>query len=306
MLGYLASRNRLGQLRLGIGVTDASRRHPAVTAQAAATLHLISRGRSILGLGVGIRAGNEPYGVDWDKPVARFEEAVATIRALWNSRGELTSRESPYFPLRDALFDLPPYRGKWPEIWIAASGPRMLRITGRYADAWFPGMLARPRDYSSGLETVQSAAADAGRHPASITPALSMPVATGPSSDAVEETLSTTAAKALALSLPAQLWTDHGLQHPLGSTFAGAQDLIAQTLEEDAVLSHTKDVPTSLLKNAVLAGTPHEVIDQAAEWRDHGARYLVVNNISVLQPSLRKGIASSAPFFKVLRGLQKL
>ena len=127
LLGHLASRNRFARLRLGVGVTDASRRNPAVTAQAAATLHLITRGRAILGIGVGEREGNEPYGVDWTKPVARFEEAVATIRALWDSGGALVSRESPYFPLRNAVFDLPPYRGKWPEIWIAAHGPRMLR-----------------------------------------------------------------------------------------------------------------------------------------------------------------------------------
>ena len=53
MLGYLASRKRFARLRLGVGVTDASRRNPAVTAQAAATLQLITRGRAILGIGVG-------------------------------------------------------------------------------------------------------------------------------------------------------------------------------------------------------------------------------------------------------------
>src|SRR4029077_4190579 len=163
VLGHLAARNRLGRLRLGIGVTDAGRRNPAGTPPAAATLHLLTRGRAILGIGVGEREGNEPYGVDWTKPVARFEEAIATIRALWNSRGELVSRYSPYFPLRNAVFDLPPYRGKWPEIWIAAKGPRMLRATGRYADAWFHGLLSEPEHYASGLEAVHTAASDAGR-----------------------------------------------------------------------------------------------------------------------------------------------
>lgn len=306
MLGYLASRNRIRRLRLGVGVTDASRRHPAVTAKAAATLQLITRGRAILGIGVGMRAGNHPYGVDWTKPVARFEEAIATIRALWGSGGELISRDSPYFPLHDAVFDLPPYRGRWPEIWVAANGPRMLRATGRYGDAWFPGMLARPSDYAAGLEAVKTAASDAGRDPASITPALSMSVATGRSNDDVEETLSSPAAKALSLILPAKMWADHGMQHPLGHDFAGAQDLIPQTLDEQAVISYTKEIPASLLKDALLTGTPEEVIDQAAEWRDHGVRYLVVNNVSVLQPTLWKGIASSAPFFKILRGLKKL
>jgi hypothetical protein len=106
MLGHLAARNRLGRLRLGVSVTDTGRRNPAVTAQAAATLHLLSRGRAILGIGTGEREGNEPYGVDWSKPVARFEEALATIRALWNSGGELVNRDSPFFPLRNAVFSL--------------------------------------------------------------------------------------------------------------------------------------------------------------------------------------------------------
>jgi phthiodiolone/phenolphthiodiolone dimycocerosates ketoreductase len=306
MLGYLACRNRFARLRLGVGVTDANRRHPAVTAQAAATLHLISRGRAILGMGVGEREGNEPYGVDWTKPVARFEEAIATIRALWNSRGELVSRESPYFPLRNAMFDLPPYRGKWPEIWIAAKGPRMLRATGRYADAWFPGLVSGPEDYASGLEAVQTAASNAGRDPDSITPALSIFVVTGRSRDDIEQTLNSDAAKAFALIIPGEVWANHGVQHPLGHAFSGAQDLIPQTLDEKTVLSYIKNVPVSMLKEVLLTGTPDEVIDRAAQWRDHGVRYLVVNNVSILQPNLRKGLATYAPFLKILRGLKKL
>jgi phthiodiolone/phenolphthiodiolone dimycocerosates ketoreductase len=306
LLGHLASRNRFARLRLGVGVTDASRRNPAVTAQAAATLHLITRGRAILGIGVGEREGNEPYGVDWTKPVARFEEAVATIRALWNSEGALVSRESPYFPLRNAVFDLPPYRGKWPEIWVAAHGPRMLRATGRYADAWFPGMVLRPKNYARGLEAVRTAASDAGRDPISITPANWLFVVTGRSRDEVDDTLNSDAAKAFALNIPAEMWASHGAQHPLGEDFSGGQDLVPQTLDEQTVLSYARRVPVSLLKEALLTGTPEDVIDQAAEWRDHGMRYLVVCNVSILQPSLRKSLAATAPFFKILRGLKKL
>src|SRR5277367_2523207 len=265
MLGHLAARNRVRRLRLGVCVTDASRRNPAVTAQAAATLHLLTRGRAILGIGVGEREGNEPYGVEWTKPVARFEEAIATIRTLWDSAGEPVSRDSPYFPLRNAVFALPPYRGKWPEIWVAAHGPRMLRATGRYADAWFPGLVAGPKDYASGLEAVQKAASDAGRDPSSITPALSIFVVTGRSRDDVEQTLNSDAAKAFALIIPGQMWADHGMQHPLGHDFTGAQDLIPQTLDERTVLSYIKNVPVSLLKDVLLAGTPDEVIDQAAQ-----------------------------------------
>src|SRR6202048_2445930 len=205
MLGHLAARNRAGRMSLGTSVTATGGRTPAVTAQAAATLHLLTRGRAILGIGTGEREGNEPYGVDWSKPVARFEEALATIRALWNSGGELVNRDSPFFPLRDAVFDLPPYRGKWPEIWIASHGPRMLRATGRYADAWFPAAVFSPADYARGLEAVRAAASDAGRNPQSIGAATFFFVVTGRNRQEIDDALESTAMKTFALNAPAEL-----------------------------------------------------------------------------------------------------
>lgn len=306
MLGHLAARNRVRRLRLGVCVTDAGRRNPAITAQAAATLHLLTRGGAILGIGVGERESNEPYGVEWTKPVARFEEAIATIRTLWDSGGELVSRDSPYFPLRNAVFDLPPYRGKWPEIWVAAHGPRMLRATGRYADAWLPFVLSRPTDYAQALESVRAAASDAGRDPMSITPAMVRAVVTGRNRDDVDETLDSVIMKATALAAPAKAWARHGVQHPLGADFSGVQDLIPQTIDRRTALSYTARVPLSLMKEVSFNGTPNEVIDQVAEWRDHGLQYLLVLNASVLNPSLRKGLAASPSTVRILRRLKKL
>jgi phthiodiolone/phenolphthiodiolone dimycocerosates ketoreductase len=102
------------------------------------------------------------------------------------------------------------------------------------------------------------------------------------------------------------MWAAHGAQHPLGHEFSGAQDLVPQTLDEHTVLSYTAQVPASLLKEFFLTGTPHDVIGQVAEWRDQGLRYLVAMNLSILQPSLRKGLAANAPFIRILRGLKKL
>jgi len=306
VLGSLVARNRLGRLRLGTGVTDTGRRNPAVTAQAAATLHLLTRGRAILGIGTGEREGNEPYGVDWSRPVARFEEALATIRALWDSGGEPVTRDSPFFPLRNAVFDLPPYRGKWPEIWIAAHGPRMLRATGRYADAWFPAMMNRPKEYAAGLQKVRAAASDAGRDPMSITAANWLFVVTGRSRGEVDDVLGSDVMKTFALLLPADVWARHGVSHPLGADFTGLQDLIPQTFDEQTVLSYIADVTPSLLTEGVLTGTPDEVLDQAAEWRDHGMTYPVVCNLSGLQPSLHRGLAATVPLARILRGLRKL
>jgi phthiodiolone/phenolphthiodiolone dimycocerosates ketoreductase len=306
MLGHLAARNRTGRMHLGTSVTDTGRRNPAVTAQAAATLHLLTRGRAILGIGTGEREGNEPYGVDWSKPVARFEEAMATIRALWNSGGQLVNRDSPYFPLRNALFDLPPYRGKWPEIWIAAHGPRMLRAAGRYGDGYFPGFPHRPQDYAQRLEVVRAAASDAGRDPMSIIPALFMPVITGRSRDDVDEALDSEIVKFWGLSASDEDYRRHGAQHPLGAGFSGAQDLLPFNMDEQTALSHVAQVPPALLRETTLTGTPEEVLERAAQWRDCGVRYMVLTNGGPLQRSLRKGLLSMQPFSKIIRGLKKL
>jgi phthiodiolone/phenolphthiodiolone dimycocerosates ketoreductase len=306
MLGNFAARNRLGRLRLGICVTDTSRRNPAVTAQAAATLHLLTRGRAILGIGVGEREGNEPYGVDMSRPVTRFEEGIATIRALWESRGELVSRDSPYLPLRNATFALPPYRGKWPEIWVAAHGPKMLRATGRYADGWLPLMHGRPGDYADALERVRAAASDAARDPMSITPGLFRGIVTAPTRGQVDEVLNSVVSRSIALAAPAEAWARHGAEHPLGPNFSGAQDLIPQTIDKDDVLSYAAKVPRSLMDEMTLNGTPSEVLDQVAEWRDHGVRYLVVFNGSVAQQRIRGIAASLSPYARLLRGLRRL
>jgi phthiodiolone/phenolphthiodiolone dimycocerosates ketoreductase len=306
VLGHLAARNRVGRMSLGVSVTDTGRRNPAVTAQAAATLHLLTRGRAILGIGPGEREGNEPYGVDWSKPVARFEEAMATIRALWGSGGQLVNRESPYFPLRNALFDLPPYRGKWPEIWIGAHGPRMLRATGRYGDGYFPGFPHRPQDYAQRLEVVRAAASDAGRDPMSIIAAVWMPVISARSRDDADEALDSEIIKAWGLSASDEDFRRHGAQHPLGAGFSGAQDLMPFNMDEQTALSHVAQVPPALLRETTLNGTPKEVIEQAAQWRDCGVRYMVLINASTLQRSLRKGLASVQPLNKIIRGLKRL
>jgi phthiodiolone/phenolphthiodiolone dimycocerosates ketoreductase len=72
------------------------------------------------------------------------------------------------------------------------------------------------------------------------------------------------------------------------------------------VLSYAEKVAASRLGEFFVQGTAEEVIDQVAEFRDDGPRYPVMANSSMVQPSLRKGMAASIPFAKILRGLRKL
>ncbi|HEX9175148.1 MAG TPA: LLM class flavin-dependent oxidoreductase, partial [Mycobacterium sp.] len=72
---------------IATSVVDTVRRHPSLLAQSALTIDHLAKGRFILGLGSGETENTVPYGFDFNKPVARFEEALKVIRLLWDSDG---------------------------------------------------------------------------------------------------------------------------------------------------------------------------------------------------------------------------
>jgi phthiodiolone/phenolphthiodiolone dimycocerosates ketoreductase len=149
-------------------------------------------------------------------------------------------------------------------------------------------------------------ASDAGRDPMSILPAVEFLVVTGASRDAVADALNSEVLKALSLTASDEVFARHGARHPLGQGFSGSQDLVPHAMDEQTALSHAAQVPPPVTREVFLSGTPDEVIDQAAQWRDKGARYVVVADVSSLQRRLRKGLAAAMPFARILRGLKKL
>jgi alkanesulfonate monooxygenase SsuD/methylene tetrahydromethanopterin reductase-like flavin-dependent oxidoreductase (luciferase family) len=111
-------------------------RHPAVVARMAATLQIASAGRLILGIGIGgAPREHRAYGLDFPEAsgrVARLEEAVAVMRALWT--GGPLSRPSPFYPLENAFaypVPMPP-----PPIVIGGETPAGARLAGRIGDGW--------------------------------------------------------------------------------------------------------------------------------------------------------------------------
>jgi phthiodiolone/phenolphthiodiolone dimycocerosates ketoreductase len=56
----------------------------------------------------------------------------------------------------------------------------------------------------------------------------------------------------------------------------------------------------------MLTGTVGDVLEQAAVWRDHGVRHIVVVNFGPMQPDVRGALATMRPFNTVIRGLKRL
>ena len=110
------------------------RYHPAIIAQAAATLALVSEGRFTLGVGSGERLNEHVVGEGF--PVAvrvrhrMLREALEIIRLLW--RGGYHSYQGDYLQLSDArVFDLP---DELPPIAVAAGGPAAARLAAELGD----------------------------------------------------------------------------------------------------------------------------------------------------------------------------
>jgi alkanesulfonate monooxygenase SsuD/methylene tetrahydromethanopterin reductase-like flavin-dependent oxidoreductase (luciferase family) len=142
-------------------------RNPGLVAKMAATAQEISAGRIILGLGAG---WHEPefaaFGYPFDHRVDRFAEALPAIASLL--RGESVTHDGSHHRLRSAAI-LPPAPYDVP-ILVAASGPRMLRLTARYADAWNTAWYGRVDDRLRANLLAMDRALDAeGRDPASLT-----------------------------------------------------------------------------------------------------------------------------------------
>jgi coenzyme F420-dependent glucose-6-phosphate dehydrogenase len=133
-LGALAARTE--RVLIGTSVlTPTFRYHPAVVAQAFATLGCLAPGRVILGVGSGESLNEVPLGTKWPdgkERFARLKEAVTLIRQLW-TEDRVTFDGTFYQTERATIYDRPEQPVP---IYIGASGPAATRLAGRIADGF--------------------------------------------------------------------------------------------------------------------------------------------------------------------------
>ena len=124
------------KIKFGTGITcPILRYHPAIVAQAFATMERMHNSRIFLSLATGEALNEVPVGYKWpsfNERVGRLEEAVEITRKLWT--GELVSYRGKYYRLNKAKLYSPPLQ-KIP-IYVAASGPTVARMAGRVGDGF--------------------------------------------------------------------------------------------------------------------------------------------------------------------------
>ena len=302
LAGYLAS--RVGRMRLGVGVTEAVRRHPVLIAQAMMTLSHLTKRAPILGIGAGERMNLDPYGFDSSQPVARLEEALQVIRLCLSTQGPITFAGS-HFQLDNAPMDLKPARGRVPEIWVGGHGPRMLVLTGRYGDGWYPTTVVSPAEYAAKLATVRTAATTAGRDPASITPALHRFMVVGATEREARAMLETKVVRAFALMAPAALWQQAGAVHPFGSHFHPLVDFVPGRYDRATMDEAIAAVPTALVtEGPLLWGSQEQIVAKLRAFGDAGLRHVVLAPVSGLV-SQRAALYSLWATGRIARSLRR-
>lgn len=252
-------------------VTDPIRRPPAQLAVSALSLFHLTRGRFILGIGCGEAASCLPYGLPFDRPVARLDEALTIIRALWTQ--ERVTFAGRFWQLHNAVCHLGPYARRFPQIWVGAHGPRMLALTGRHADGWLPFLPMPPETYARRLAAVRRAAEAAGRDPASVLAGFNTPVFLADDHDRAHAMMASFATRQLTLALDETFYAAIGQEHPLGLHHGVAQYIPEWLTEQELRAAYERAPDPLLAHDFVLHGTPEEVAGQLRAYEDAGLEY---------------------------------
>jgi len=163
---------RIPAVTLGTLVTNTAFRNPALLARIIDTVDDISGGRVVAGLGAGdFATEHRAFGYDFERPIARFEEALSVIRPLL--RGETLTHHGEFYRTEGATLMPKSLRPAGPPIMIGLlrGGPRMLRLVAEYADQWncmLPFSDSRVASYLPISERVRAACEKHDRDPATL------------------------------------------------------------------------------------------------------------------------------------------
>ncbi|MPV49133.1 LLM class F420-dependent oxidoreductase [Pseudactinotalea sp. HY160] len=285
---------------LGTGIAQLDARTPAATAMAALTLDHLSGGRFILGLGVsGPQVVEGWYGRPYARPLARTREYVEIVRSVLARSGPLTA-PGPHYPLplpeddggsgrgKALTSTVHPLRADLP-IHLAAQGPRNVALAAEIADGWLPAFFTPSRD----SQAREHLAAGFDRRSPERSPASAFEV-----SAIVPVALGADVEQAARLLAPHVALYVGGM----GSSEANfhreaiARAGWAEACEEVAEL-YPRDrraaaaaVPTELVLDLALAGSPAEIREQARRWEATCVTRLIVQTDPRALPALAEAL----------------
>jgi F420-dependent oxidoreductase-like protein len=271
ILGALAARTE--RILLGTGIVNVFSRTPALLAQTAATLDLISGGRFILGLGTsGHQVVTGWHGMAFDRPLLRMRETIAIVRQVL--RRDRLLFEGQVFHLDKGLKLLArPVRETVP-IYLATLTPGGLRLTGELADGWIPTLFA-PEHMDLFRPELEAGARIAGRSLGSLAIAPHVPVSIDDDRARARDALKPW----VALYVGGMGSKSKNFYNDLVSRYGFADD--ARTLQElylgGKQLEAIRRVPDALVDAISIAGPASYVRERLAVWASAGVTTLLAS-----------------------------
>ena len=173
-LAYLAGCTQT--ISLGMSVMVLPYRSPLYSAKIATTIDHVSRGRLILGVGVGWMAEEfEALGAPFRERGAVADEQLEVFTRLWGE--ERPSFDGRYYRFHDVGFSPKPFHGPRLPVWVGGEGLRAQRRAARHGDAWFPYFVRiTPPDLLARFDNVRRWAVEARRDPDHIALACCLPI----------------------------------------------------------------------------------------------------------------------------------
>ncbi len=172
VLAFLAGQTRT--IRLVTSVIIVPHRNPLVAAKALATLDVLSKGRVVVGVGVGwMREEFEALGLPpFAERGAVTDEYIRAFKELWTS--DNPTFEGKYCRFSDIAFLPKPLQKPHPPIWVGGESRRAIRRTAQLGNGWYPidanpqFPMGEPAQLTAGLQRLAAYANEAGRDPAEI------------------------------------------------------------------------------------------------------------------------------------------
>lgn len=164
LLAAIAARTQ--RVKIGSYVIMPPLYNPVHLAEEAAMIDLLSRGRLVLGFGVGYHPRYfDHFGVPIQQREGRFEECLDVMRAAWRTPGP-TAYHGKYYHYEAIHLTPKPYQKPHPPLWIGAFGPKSIARAGRLGDVWaMAPFLDRPDALKVQLDLYREAAIKAGKTP---------------------------------------------------------------------------------------------------------------------------------------------
>ena len=163
ILAYAAAITK--RIRLGVAVCVLPVHNPSHVAHHWATLDHVSRGRAILGLGLGREHHYAEFQVPMERRVRRFREGVDIVKALWTQ--PKVDYAGDIYRLQGSQMMLKPVQKPHPPIWFGGDHPDAIRRTAQLADGWMGSGGSSIAGFAKCVPMLRAELEKLGRDPAS-------------------------------------------------------------------------------------------------------------------------------------------